>query len=124
MGAGWFNPRPMANRRIQLHRLQEFVRLHRLGTGAREVARLLQMSPNTERRYRLALEAAGLLQGPASPLPPLDEPKAAVQAQRPPPAQAAHETSSIEALRDQGRGQRDGLGRAQARESNDLFGLD
>ncbi len=84
-----------------MHRLQEFVRLHRLGTGAREVARLLQMSPNTERSYRLALEAAGLLQGPASPLPPLDALKAAVQAKRPPPAQAAHETSSIEAWREQ-----------------------
>jgi transposase len=84
-----------------MHRLQEFVRLHRLGTGAREVARLLQMSPNTERSYRQALEAAGLLQGPVSPLPPLDELKAAVQAQRPRPAQAAHEMSSIEAWQEQ-----------------------
>ncbi len=27
-----------------------------MGTGAREVARVLGMSPNTEREYRLALE--------------------------------------------------------------------
>jgi hypothetical protein len=91
----------MANRRIQMHRLQELVRLHRLGTGAREVARLLQMSPNTERSYRLALEAAGLLQGPTSPLPPLDALKAAVQAHRPPAAHAPHQTSSIEAWEEQ-----------------------
>jgi len=35
--------------RIEMHRLRELVRLHRQGTGAREVARLLGMSPNTER---------------------------------------------------------------------------
>lgn len=84
-----------------MHRLQELVRLHRLGTGAREVARLLQMSPNTERSYRLGVEAAGLLQGPAASLPPLEALKAAVQAQRPARAQAAHETSSIEDWREQ-----------------------
>ncbi len=38
--------------RKDMHQLQELVRLHRLGVGAREVARLLQMSPNTEREYR------------------------------------------------------------------------
>ena len=37
-----------------MHQLQELVRLHRLGTGAPEVARLLGISPNTEREYRLA----------------------------------------------------------------------
>ncbi|MBA2741679.1 MAG: IS21 family transposase [Actinobacteria bacterium] len=49
--------------RTDMHRLQELVRLHRQGIGAREVARLLGMSPNTERTYRLALGLAGLLQG-------------------------------------------------------------
>lgn len=39
-----------------MDRLQELVRLHRMGTGAREVARMLLMSPNTEREYRQALE--------------------------------------------------------------------
>ena len=61
-----------------MHRLQELVRLHRLGTGAREVARLLGMSPNTEREYREALGTAGLLDGPADALPELDGLKAAV----------------------------------------------
>ncbi len=41
----------MSAKRTDMHRLQELVRLHRMGTGAREVARLLRMSPNTERDY-------------------------------------------------------------------------
>jgi transposase len=82
-----------------MHRLQELVRLHRLGTGARRVARLLSMSPNTERSYRQALEAAGLLKGPEEELPSLEELQAAVlraHPRRPPPA---HELSSIETWR-------------------------
>jgi hypothetical protein len=36
-----------------MHRLQKLVRLLRLETGAREVARLLSsLRPNAERRYR------------------------------------------------------------------------
>lgn len=80
-----------------MHRLQGLVRLHRLQTGARQVARLLNMSPNTERSYRRALEAAGLLEGPVGELPSLEELQAAVleaHPRRPPPA---HEVSSIEA---------------------------
>jgi len=44
-------------RRIDMHRLQELVRLHRMGTGKREVARLLKMSPRIELGYREALSA-------------------------------------------------------------------
>jgi len=43
-----------------------------MGTGAREAARLLEMSPNTERAYRTALATAGLLDGPPDALPELD----------------------------------------------------
>jgi transposase len=78
-----------------MDRLQELVRLHRMGSGGREVARLLGMSPNTERAYRLALEAAGLLQGPVADLPTLEKLKAAVEDRLPrklPPQQ----TSSVE----------------------------
>lgn len=39
----------MSTRRIDMDRLQELVRLHRMGTGAREAAHLLRMGPNTER---------------------------------------------------------------------------
>ncbi|MFN3327082.1 MAG: IS21 family transposase, partial [Bryobacteraceae bacterium] len=46
--------------------------LHRLGTGAREVARLLGISPNTEREYRIAFSKAGLLAGAVDDLPTLE----------------------------------------------------
>lgn len=66
-----------------MHRLQELVRLHRMGTGCREAARLLGMSPNTEREYREALAAAGLLEGNVDDLPDLEVLRAAVLEQRP-----------------------------------------
>jgi len=78
-----------------MDRLQELVRLHRMGSGGREVARMLGMSPNTERTYRLALEAAGLLKGPVADLPMLEKLKTAVEDRLPrklPPQQ----TSSVE----------------------------
>ena len=73
----------MANRRAQMHRLQELVRLHRLGTGARETARLLGMGPNTERQYREAIARAGLLDGSQEELPSLEALRAAVESVRP-----------------------------------------
>jgi len=66
----------MSRKRKDMHQLQELVRLHRLGTGAREVARLLGVSPNTEREYRRAFQTAGLLEGPAEELPALEALKA------------------------------------------------
>lgn len=71
----------MCFRRIDMDRLQELVRLHRMGTGSREVARLLRMGPNTERDYRAALKAAGLLDGNVEELPELEVLKEAVQQQ-------------------------------------------
>ena len=70
-------------RRISMHRLQELVRLHRLGEGAREVARKIGMSPNTEREYRRALEQAGVLEGDSNELPELAELGAIVEVARP-----------------------------------------
>lgn len=55
-----------------MHRLQELVRLHRLGDGPREVARKLQLSPNTERMYRKAFIAADVLSGSPEDLPTLE----------------------------------------------------
>jgi transposase len=69
----------MSKRRVDMDRLQELVRLHRMGTGAREVARMLRMSPNTEREYRQALEKEGLLDGPAEDIAALEVLKAAVE---------------------------------------------
>ena len=60
-----------------MHRLQEFVRLHRLNTSAREVCRLLAMGRSTEWHYRTALAKAGLLVGDPADLPALAVIKAA-----------------------------------------------
>ena len=81
-----------------MHRLQEMVRLHRKKIGVREIARRLEMSPTTERKYRRALQQAGLLEGAPDKLPPLDRLKDAVTG-RMPPQQAPQQTSSIEAFR-------------------------
>lgn len=82
----------MSHGRIDMHRLQELVRLHRLKTKCRDVARLLKMSPNTEREYRQPLEDAGLLKGDPSLLPTLEELKEIVLQARPinlPPQQVS-----------------------------------
>jgi transposase len=64
-------------RSVEMHRLQELVRLHRLKTSAREVCRLLGMGRTTEWRYREALTKAGLLAGEPDDLPPVELIKAA-----------------------------------------------
>jgi transposase len=89
----------MTAKRTDMHRLQELVRLHRLETGAREVARLLGLSPNTERRYREALAAAGLLKGSPEAIPALEELKAAVSRQAP-SVVPAQQQSSLEGYRE------------------------
>jgi transposase len=95
-----------------MDRLRELVRLHRMGTGAREVARLLGMGPNTERTYRAALSAAGVLEGSADELPELEALKALVQAHLPskrPPQQTSSLVpwqQRVEALLGQGLGSR------------------
>lgn len=78
-----------------MHRLQELVRLHRLDTGAREVARLLGVSPNTERRYREALTAAGVLAGSVEAIPALDELKEAVLRHAPPAVPHQQQSSLV-----------------------------
>ena len=75
----------MSAPRTDMHRLQELVRLYRMGVGARQRARLLRMSTRTDREYREAIAAAGLLEGnPANP-PDVAELRAAVEAAKPPP---------------------------------------
>lgn len=89
-----------AARRIEMERLQELVRLHRMKTKVKEVARLLKMSPNTERNYREALIAAELLHGDVNDLPELSILKEAVLRAMPPPKIPQHEQSAIEPWRD------------------------
>ena len=93
-----------------MDRLQELVRLHRSGLGAREVARMLRMGPNTERTYREVLLKAGLLWGSAQELPELSALKAAVLTYKPPKPTGQQESriaswrSHIESLLDKGLG--------------------
>ena len=89
----------MSKGRIEMHRLQDLVRLHRQKTGARETARLLGMGPNTERQYREAIAKAGLLDGAAGTLPSLEELKAAVIAAHP-PALPPQQVTSLERYRE------------------------
>jgi len=85
-------------KRTDMDRLLELVRLHRMGTGAREVARLLGMSPNTERIWRTALAAAELLDGPVDRLPELATLRQAMP-QRVPPQQSSSIDEQTEAIR-------------------------
>ncbi len=97
-GPGWFLGLvevEMSARRKEMHRLQELVRLHRMGRGAREVARLLGMGPNTERQYREALAAAGLLAGEPGAVPELEVLKAAVLAHAPPKPAPQQQSSLV-----------------------------
>jgi transposase len=61
-----------------MHRLQELVRLHRLGLTERRAAKELRIGRNTAREYRRALAAAGVLDGSADELPELEALKAIV----------------------------------------------
>lgn len=56
-----------------MHRLQEVIRLHRLGKSARRIARHLSMGRNTIGEYLDVLSRAGLLDGPVDSLPELVE---------------------------------------------------
>jgi len=85
-----------------MHRLQELVRLHRLGRNVRDVAVLLKMGRSTEQKYRKALAQAGLLEGDPQELPELHELKLAVGAGANDAATAPeHETSTVEPWRSQ-----------------------
>lgn len=83
-----------------MHRLQELVRLHRMGVGDRETARLLGMGPNTERLYRRAIEQEGLLAGDAADVPDVELLKAAVD-KHAPPKQPPQQVSSVAVWRPQ-----------------------
>jgi transposase len=83
-----------------MHRLQDLVRYVRMGVGCRERARLLRMSPNTERTYRQALEKEELLQGPEDSLPELATLRAAILKHKPAP-EPMQQTSSVDSWIDE-----------------------
>ena len=112
-----------------MHRLQELVRLHRLGLGPREVARHLQMGPNTERQYREAIQKAGLLEGAAEDLPAAEALKGALEEHAPrklPPQQQSsieRWKPRIEQLLDKGLGPKAILDRLRLEEESFQGGL-
>lgn len=89
----------MSAPKTDMHRLQEAVRLHRLGNSHRRVAQLLSMGRVTVTRYFAALDTAGLLDGDPSSLPSTEALRAAVECteERKPPPQ---EISSLESWRE------------------------
>ena len=88
----------MRTRKEDMHELQELVRLHRMGRKPRDVARLLKMGPNRERRLRQAVAAAGLLEGDPHDLPEPEELRAATRSA--PSAPPRQEVSSVSAWGD------------------------
>ena len=59
----------MAARRTDMHRLQEVVRLHRMGRSRRQIERELRMSRHTITEAFRAFESSALLEGAAGDLP-------------------------------------------------------
>lgn len=78
-----------------MHRLQELVRLHRLGVTERGAAKELRIGRNTAKEYRRAIAAAGLLEGSAEDLPELETLRAVVTAALPSKA-APQQLSTLE----------------------------
>ena len=70
----------MGARRTDMHRLQEMVRLHRMGRSARAIARQMRVGRNTIKGYLATLCRSGMLEGPPDALPPLETLRTCVQA--------------------------------------------
>jgi hypothetical protein len=90
----------MSARRTDMHRLQEMVRLHRLGKSVRVVARRLQMGRDNVRLYQMVLRQADLLDGNAAEQPEAEALRAAVVSHRPSQA-SPQQTTSFERWRTQ-----------------------
>lgn len=83
-----------------MNRLQEMVRLHRLGRSSREIARLLRMGRDTIRCYLRGLEQAGILEGATSALPEVGDLRAVVS-EHAPAKEAPAQRSSVERWREE-----------------------
>jgi transposase len=77
-----------------MHRLQEMVRLHRLGESSRSIARRLQMGRDTIRCYLRGLRRAGLLEGRPDELPEFAALKAVID-EHEPAKEAEQQTSTV-----------------------------
>lgn len=86
----------MSARRTDMHRIQELVRLHRLGQGQRAIAQQLRMGRETIRTYQGKLREAGLLDGCPADLPESAVLKEVVGEGDVPSEQIAQTPSSVE----------------------------
>lgn len=82
-----------------MHRLQEVIRLHRLGRSQRTISRQLRMGRDTLRTYCEALSEARLLEGRPDELPQLDVIRTAVIGNEPSSAAPEQQQSSVEKWR-------------------------
>jgi len=90
----------MSGRRIDMHRLQEAIRLHRLGRSGRAISNQVRIGRNTLRAYLAAVETAGLLEGDPDELPEVDALRAVVS-EHVPSSDPPQQKSSVESWRTQ-----------------------
>lgn len=91
----------MGAARIDMHRLQEVIRLHRLGRSGRAIARQLRIGRNALGTYLAAVSKAGLLEGSADELPAVDVLRAVAEEHAPsrqPPQQVSTVTAFQEVI--------------------------
>lgn len=93
-----------------MHRLQELVRQYRFGTTVRKRCRVLKMSTPTEKKYRAAIKAAGLLEGSPTELPSPEELQEAVKAAFPAREPTRHVSSVDRWMEELEKGLKDGAG--------------
>lgn len=85
----------MSARRVDVHKLQEMVRLHRLGRSHRAIARQLKAGRDTIRQYFGVFAEAGLLDGDPASLPEARRLRGAIEAATP-DASATRPVSSVD----------------------------
>ena len=90
----------MGSKRIGMHRLQEAVRLHRLGRSQRAIAGQLRIGRNTLRQYFEAISKGGHLEGEPDELPAADVLRVLIE-EHVPSKEAPQQTSSVEKWKDE-----------------------
>jgi transposase len=89
----------MGSKRIGMHRLQEAIRLHRLGRSRRAIAGQLRIGRNTIREYFKAISKTGHLDGEPDELPAANILRVIIE-EHVPSKEAPQQTSSVEKWKD------------------------
>ena len=89
----------MGAARIDMHRLQEVIRLHRLARSRREIARQLHIGRNTVNAYVDAVSKVGLLDGAPEDLPAVNVLRAVIE-EHIPSKQAPQQASTVTKWKD------------------------